>query len=138
MAALRVVDADSHVMEVEETWDYLEPEFAARRPQVVQTAVNAQGSPVDAFWLVDGQIQPRLLGPGATVSGAVSVGLKATGGTAPYTYRLRIDGTQVSSTTVRPSRRGACSSCSTDRPTETSGAFLTATDPPISATCPSA
>ena len=37
---------------------------------------------------------------GATVSGAVSVGLKATGGTAPYTYRLRIDGTQVSSTTV--------------------------------------
>jgi predicted TIM-barrel fold metal-dependent hydrolase len=69
MDALRVVDADSHVMEVEETWDYLEPEFAARRPQVVQTAVNAQGSPVDAFWLVDGQIQPRLLGPGATFTG---------------------------------------------------------------------
>src|SRR3954452_2239507 len=69
MGALRVIDADSHVMEVEATWDYLEPEFAARRPQGVQTAPNAQGSPVDAFWLVDGQMQPRLLAPRPTFTG---------------------------------------------------------------------
>jgi len=37
---------------------------------------------------------------GTTVTGTVAVGLKATGGTAPYTYRLTIDGTQVFSTTV--------------------------------------
>jgi hypothetical protein len=37
---------------------------------------------------------------GATVSGTVSVGLAASGGTGPYTYRLAIDGTQVFSTTI--------------------------------------
>ncbi|HEX2437031.1 MAG TPA: Ig-like domain-containing protein [Methylomirabilota bacterium] len=37
---------------------------------------------------------------GATVNGSVAVGLSATGGTAPYTYRLTIDGTQVFTTTT--------------------------------------
>ena len=37
---------------------------------------------------------------GTTVSGTVAVGLKATGGTAPYTYRLTIDSTPVFTTTV--------------------------------------
>jgi len=37
---------------------------------------------------------------GVTVSNTVAVGLKATGGTAPYTYRLSIDGTQVFQTTT--------------------------------------
>ncbi len=69
MSDVRVVDADSHVMEIEDTWAYLEPEFAHRRPQVVECAKESQGSPVDAFWLVDGQIRPRLLGPGATFTG---------------------------------------------------------------------
>src|SRR6058998_141022 len=35
--------------------------------------------------------------PGATVSGTVGVGMTASGGTAPYTYTLTIDGTQVAS-----------------------------------------
>src|SRR5207248_2187893 len=35
--------------------------------------------------------------PGATVSGSVTVGMTASGGTAPYTYTLTIDGTQVAS-----------------------------------------
>src|SRR5438105_4580495 len=34
---------------------------------------------------------------GATVSGTVSVGMVASGGTAPYTYALTIDGAQVTS-----------------------------------------
>ena len=37
---------------------------------------------------------------GATVAGAVTVGLTASGGSQPYTYRLTIDGTQVFTTTV--------------------------------------
>jgi Domain of unknown function (DUF1929)/Glyoxal oxidase N-terminus/PKD domain/Bacterial Ig domain len=37
---------------------------------------------------------------GATVSGTVSVGLAASGGSAPYTYRLSVDGTQVFTTTT--------------------------------------
>jgi len=34
---------------------------------------------------------------GATISGTVSVGMMGSGGTAPYTYTLTIDGTQVAS-----------------------------------------
>src|SRR5213594_4401870 len=34
---------------------------------------------------------------GATVSGTVGVGMAASGGTAPYTYTLTIDGSQVAS-----------------------------------------
>jgi len=37
---------------------------------------------------------------GATVNGSVAVGLSATGGTGPYTYRLTIDGSQVFTTTT--------------------------------------
>jgi Ca2+-dependent lipid-binding protein len=37
---------------------------------------------------------------GATVAGTVTVGLAASGGTAPYTYRLTVDGAQVFSTTT--------------------------------------
>ncbi len=40
---------------------------------------------------------------GATVSGAVGVGMAVTGGTASYTYRLSIDGTQVFQTTTAAS-----------------------------------
>src|SRR3712207_5692001 len=69
MADLRVIDSDSHVMEIEETWSFLEPEFRGRRPQVVHAPDAPQGSPMDAYWLVDGQIQPRLLGPGARFTG---------------------------------------------------------------------
>ena len=69
MAELRVIDSDSHVMEVEETWAYLEPEFAPRRPRVVHLPDAPQGSPQDAYWLVDGQLHPRLLGPGALFYG---------------------------------------------------------------------
>ncbi len=37
---------------------------------------------------------------GATLSGTVSVGLAASAGTTPYTYRLTLDGTQVFTTTT--------------------------------------
>jgi hypothetical protein len=37
---------------------------------------------------------------GATVGGTVSVGLAASGGSSPYTYRLAIDGTEVFSSTT--------------------------------------
>ena len=69
MKTVDVVDADSHVMEIPETWDYLEEEFRERRPVVVQ----AEGLPtmphMDSWWLIDGQIHPRLWGRGTTISG---------------------------------------------------------------------
>ena len=69
MSKIEVVDADSHVMEVPETWDYLEDEFQHRRPVVVQGEGLATNSHIDAWWLIDGQIHPRLWGPGTTFSG---------------------------------------------------------------------
>ncbi|HET7340632.1 MAG TPA: Ig-like domain-containing protein, partial [Methylomirabilota bacterium] len=55
------------------------------------TVSNASGPPAASF------TSPAA---GATVSGTVAIGLKATGGTAPFTYRLTIDGTQVLSTST--------------------------------------
>jgi hypothetical protein len=58
------------------------------RPVTVQNSVNP---PAASF------TSPAA---GATVSGTVAVGLRAAGGTAPYTYRLLIDSVQVFSTTA--------------------------------------
>jgi hypothetical protein len=58
------------------------------RPVTVQNAINP---PAASF------TSPAA---GTTVSGTVSVGLRAAGGTAPYTYRLTIDGTSVFTSTV--------------------------------------
>lgn len=69
MSRIDVIDADSHVMEVSETWEYLEEEFRDRRPVVVRGQGLATMPHMDAWWLVDGQIHPRLWGPGTTVSG---------------------------------------------------------------------
>ncbi len=69
MHKIDVVDADSHVMEVPETWDYLGDEFRDRKPIVVEGDGLATNSHIDAWWLIDGQIHPRLWGPGTTFSG---------------------------------------------------------------------
>jgi len=55
------------------------------------TVQNAGSAPTAAF------TSPAA---GATVSGTVGVGMAAGGGTAPYTYRLTIDGVQVFTTTT--------------------------------------
>ncbi len=69
MKTVDVVDADSHVMEIPETWDYLEEEFRERRPVVVQAEGLPTMSHMDSWWLIDGQIHPRLWGRGTTISG---------------------------------------------------------------------
>ncbi|HXD99555.1 MAG TPA: Ig-like domain-containing protein [Candidatus Acidoferrum sp.] len=58
------------------------------RPVIVQ---NGSSGPAASF------TSPAA---GATVTGTVGVGLAASGGSAPYTYRLTIDGTQVFTTTT--------------------------------------
>ncbi len=55
------------------------------------TVQNASGGPTASF------TSPAA---GATVTGTVTVGLAASGGTAPYTYRLTLDGTPVFATTT--------------------------------------
>jgi hypothetical protein len=54
------------------------------------TVQNAGGGPQAAF---------TAPAAGATVSGTVAVGLAASGGSTPYTYRLTLDGSQLFTTT---------------------------------------
>jgi len=58
----------------------------------ITLTVNNAGSPPPA--LTASFTSPAA---GATVSGTVAVGMSASGGTAPYTYTLTIDGSQVAS-----------------------------------------
>jgi hypothetical protein len=62
----------------------------------------------------------------ATVSGTVTVGLAASGGTGPYTYRLTVDGAQVFTTTTGASATYAWSTTAVANGSHTLG--LTVTD----------
>lgn len=63
-----VVDADAHVEESEEVWQYVEKEFWDRRPIAV-TLDNAPSlGNVNAFWLVDGRPTHRPIGKGANLT----------------------------------------------------------------------
>jgi len=73
---------------------------------------------------------------GATISGTVSVGLAASGGSPPYTYRLAIDGAQVFSSTTGAATASYAWNTTTAaggshtlslRVTDTAGASATAT-----------
>lgn len=60
------VDADSHVVEGEGTWEtYLEERYADRRPQAIRYPRALAGRPKRTHtWLVDGSLQPCFDGPG--------------------------------------------------------------------------
>jgi len=64
-----VIDADSHVEEADAVWDFLDPAFAHRKPQVIERAVLPTPYQQDAFWLIDGQTFPRPYGMGAIMFG---------------------------------------------------------------------
>jgi hypothetical protein len=72
------------------------------------TVTDSRGNSTSATRIVNSQNGPQSLAAsfsspaaGATVSGtAVAIGMAASGGTAPYTYRLTVDGTQVFTTTT--------------------------------------
>ena len=51
-----IIDADAHVIEAEETWDFLAPDEQRWRP------VSLTGSGGEKFWLVDGQMFSREAG----------------------------------------------------------------------------
>ncbi len=48
------IDADAHVLETEQTWEYMEGSDRKFRPQVVSTS---GGPPNDEYWLVDGTLR---------------------------------------------------------------------------------
>ena len=76
------IDADSHVYEVEETWDYLPAKFMHRRPlPITIPPSDAPYMGVDnSFWLVDGKAVQWTWGPGTVQIGcplsSVHAGMK--------------------------------------------------------------
>ena len=52
-----VIDSDAHVVETEQTWDYMDPGDEKHRPQIVDDGTGAK------FWKIDGQIRGRARGP---------------------------------------------------------------------------
>jgi len=64
-----VVDADSHVEEPAEAWEYLDKEYESRKPFALTTEDRPALGHMNAFWFVDSQIFPKPVGQGSTVFG---------------------------------------------------------------------
>src|SRR5438093_8311065 len=65
---LRAVDADTHIFESPQVWDFLDEQMYARRPIIVSAprdTVYKRGS----FWLIDGNIFPKSAGKGGFLLG---------------------------------------------------------------------
>ena len=71
MHAIHTIDADSHVYEVDETWDYLPEPYRARRP--ITITVEPERAPYmgldNAFWFIDGRAIQWTMGHGAVQLG---------------------------------------------------------------------
>jgi predicted TIM-barrel fold metal-dependent hydrolase len=52
-----MIDADSHVIECEETWSYLDPAYHAQRPIPVTLPTDTEFLGWNAFWLIDRQVR---------------------------------------------------------------------------------
>src|SRR5438876_2359698 len=62
-----VLDADTHIAEPPEMWDFLDTEWYPRRPVVVQVPEDTQYGGSDHMWLIDGQIFPKAAGRGGNL-----------------------------------------------------------------------
>jgi len=65
---LRAVDADTHIFESPQVWDFIDAQMYARRPIIVSAprdTVYKRGS----FWLIDGNIFPKSAGKGGFLLG---------------------------------------------------------------------
>ena len=54
---MTVIDADAHVLETEETWEYMEPSDRKYRPQV--RTVSTTRFDEQEFWFIDGKVRRR-------------------------------------------------------------------------------
>ncbi len=69
MANSIVIDADSHVEEPTNAWEYLDKEYQERKPFPITVPNRPILANLNAFWWVDGQIFPKISGRGHTVFG---------------------------------------------------------------------
>src|SRR5438309_4850046 len=62
-----VLDADTHIAEPPEMWDFLDPEWYPRRPVIVQVPEDTEYGATGHMWLIDGQIFPKPAGRGGNL-----------------------------------------------------------------------
>jgi predicted TIM-barrel fold metal-dependent hydrolase len=74
---MRVIDADAHVEECTETWEYLEPEFHARRPVQVAIETDTTFGNNNAFWLIEAKVFPKMAGRGIHTFGTPPISVFA-------------------------------------------------------------
>jgi len=67
MTAFRVIDADSHVEETGEAWQYLDSRYEARRPFPIKGENRPFLHNMNAFWYIDGGVYPKVTGQGVTI-----------------------------------------------------------------------
>ena len=60
----RVLDADTHIVEPVQMWDYFDERMHARRPVKVSVPNDTLYRQSNAFWLIDGEIFPKPAGKG--------------------------------------------------------------------------
>ena len=64
MGATLVVDADAHVEECAETWEYLDPAFRSYRPIPLAFDPDTYSGKNNAVWLIEGRVFPKRAGRG--------------------------------------------------------------------------
>jgi len=62
-----VVDADTHIAEPENMWDFLGKEWYPRRPVIVSVPDDTLYRDQNAVWLIDGNIFPKVAGMGGSL-----------------------------------------------------------------------
>lgn len=78
MANYLVIDADSHVEEPEEAWNYLQEKYRERRPVPIAVPSRPILAKLNAFWWIDGVVYPKISGSNHTVYGTPPVSYHAT------------------------------------------------------------
>ena len=62
MDDLQFIDADSHVEEGPDVWQFLDKDYANRKPQIVPVAYGPPQQRRDKAWLIDGRVFPHPFG----------------------------------------------------------------------------
>src|SRR5438309_7116400 len=57
---MRVIDADTHVDETEDTWEWMEESDLQFKPEAAQPKNLDPNRPPTRYWIIDGHRQPRL------------------------------------------------------------------------------
>ena len=54
-----ILDADTHILEPREMWEFFDKEMYHRRPVIVSAPDDTLYKPRKIFWLIDGNLYPK-------------------------------------------------------------------------------